>query len=638
LSHERNPKSPWLPSEFCWLAKRIRPLLYLHLASFLSITTGSALGLLTPLVLKWLIDQLIPRQQAVLLLLAVGLIFLAYQGRSALTGFGNYLMLSAAQRMALTLRMSLLRHLDTLSADYYENTAVGAVTYPLKEPIDEISYFGSDLLPAILRSTLTTCFTIATMFVLSPALTLAVLPLVPIFLIVRHRFRQRLATDSDKVQVDRRAWSAFLEEHLCSLIPIQLLGQQDRQERRAFQRLARAVRSQQKLFRSGTWFTVGSSLAVGLSMCAVIGYGGLRVLAGALSVGSLIAFYSFVTQLFEPLSGAAELYARAQRTFSSVRQVQAAFAQQPKIQVASNPIFLLQQHPAGIDFSGVEFGYQRGKDMLHVPSLRIAPGERVAMVGENGSGKSTLAKLIVRMYEVDAGSISIGGEDIRGLDLKSLRRFVCYLPRDPILFDGTLAWNLYFVRPAASDQELQEVIHCAGLSAFVATLPDGLHQRIGPGACQLSGGQRQRLAIARALLQRPQILILDEATSCLDPSSEVLLLQDAQEKLSTSTLIVISHRLSILTTFERVVVLHGGRIVQDGNPDCPGTLSALTPSSLFSPRQSDSLTSENSCDRVGKCGPCTRDGNLCTSDGGTLGTKANTSNPSARQAGNVSRL
>jgi ABC-type multidrug transport system fused ATPase/permease subunit len=405
------------------------------------------------------------------------------------------------------------------------------------------------------------------MFMLSPALTLVVLPLVPVFLITRQHFRRRLAVDSDTVQRDRVSWSNFLEEHLSSVIPIQLLGQEKHQERRAFRLLAWTVRSQQQLFRTATWFTVWTSLAVVLAMSAVIGYGGRSVLAGTLSLGGLVAFYSFVTQLFDPLSGAAELYARAQKTFASIRQVQAVLAARPSVGNSPAAIAARQEHPAQIDFVAVEFGYQRQKDMLRVPSLRILPGEEIAIAGENGSGKSTLAKLITRIYDVDSGAIRIGGEDVRNIPLESLRRQVCYLPRDPVLFDGTLASNLRFVRSAVSGDELREVVRSAGLSAFVGTLPEGLRQRIGPGGCQLSGGERQRLAIARALLQQPQILILDEATSCLDPSSEALVLRNIRRCLGASTLIVISHRLSTVSAFGRVIVFSGGRIVEDGSPD-----------------------------------------------------------------------
>ena len=567
LSHERSQWSSWLPSELRWLSKQIRPLLYWHVASFVCITVGSLLALLTPLVLRWLIDQILPQKTMGLLLLAVGLIFLGYQGRMALTSVGNFLMLTASQKMGLTLRVSLLRHLDTLSADYYENTPVGSVMYPLKEPIEEVAYFGSDLLPAILRMFLMTSFTLATMVVLSPVLTLAVVPLVPIFLITRQHFRSRLAANADMVQGDRLAWNSFLEEHISSVIPIQLLGQEKRQERRAFRFLARSVRSQQKLFMTGVWFTVCSSLAVVLAMCAVIGYGGESVLAGRLSVGSLVAFYGFVAQLFEPLSGAADLYARAQKTFASIRQVQSALALCPSLANAPDAVHLPKHHRPQIEFAAVEFGYQRQKDMLHIPALRILPGEHVAMAGENGAGKSTLAKLIARLYDPVHGSIRLGGEDIRNIQLESLRRHICYLPRDPVLFDGTLISNLRFVQMGASKHELGEVIQSVGLSSFVATLPDGLRQRIGPGGCQLSGGERQRLAIARALLQQPRVLILDEATSCLDPGAEELVLHHIRRKLGASTLIVVSHRLTTFSTFARVLTLSGGRIIRDGGPE-----------------------------------------------------------------------
>jgi ABC-type multidrug transport system fused ATPase/permease subunit len=475
---------------------------------------------------------------------------------------GNYLTLIAVQKMALRLRMDILRHLDQLSADYYESTPTGAVMYPLKEPIEEVAYFGSDLLPSILRMCLTTIFTVVTMFALSPVLTLAILPLVPLFLIARQHFRTKLTVDSDAVQHNLVAWNSFIEEHISSVLPIQLLGQERRQERTAFRLLARTTRSHLALFKTGVWFTVWTSVAVVLAMSAVIGYGGWSVVAGTLTLGSLVAFYSFVTQVFDPLSGAAELYARAQRTFASIRQLQTVCALRPSI--TNSP--LCAEFPTeqwGLEFAGVEFAYERQENVLRIPSLRIAAGEKVAIVGENGAGKSTLVRLVTRLFDVKVGSIRVGGMDIRDVELKSLRRHICYLPRDPVLFDGTLASNLRFVRPGASDRELREVIQLADLADMVAALPEGIHQPIGPDGCQLSGGQRQRLAIARALLQRPHILILDEATSCLDPTSEALILRNLWDHLPASTLIVVSHRTSTFSAFSRILVLSSGRIGED---------------------------------------------------------------------------
>jgi len=313
------------------------------------------------------------------------------------------------------------------------------------------------------------------------------------------------------------------------------------------------------------WFTVWTSMAVVLAMSAVIGYGGWSVVAGTLSLGSLVAFYTFVTQLFDPLTGAAELYARAQRTFASIRQLQGIYAMRPS--VTDSPVCIpFPPRDWGLEFVAVEFEYERQARGLNIPSLRIAAGERLAVVGEYGAGKSTLARLITRLYDVKSGAIKIGGVDVREMGLKDLRRGVCYLPRDPVLFEGSLASNLRFVRPGASDLELREAIQRVDLADMAAAFPDGLHQRLGPDACQLSGGQRQRLAIARALLQTPRILILDEATSCLDPTSEALILRNVSEYLSTSTLIVVSHRASTLAGLGRVLVLAAGRILADSEP------------------------------------------------------------------------
>jgi ABC-type multidrug transport system fused ATPase/permease subunit len=392
-----------------------------------------------------------------LLLLAVGLIFLSHQGKAVLTSAGSYLMLSAAQKMGLQLRVRLLRHLDTLSADYYEATSVGTVLYPFQEPIDEISYFGSDLLPAILRAMLTTGSTIATMFVLSPTLTVAILPLIPAFLLARQYFRGRLMQDSDSVQADRLALSAFLEEHLSFVIPIQLLGQSRRQERRAFQKFARSARSQQRLFRSGVSFTVATSLSVALSVCAVIGSGGWKVLTGALSVGGLVAFYSFVMQLFEPLSGAAELYARAQKVFASIRQVQATLALRPAIE--NSPVATRLSRDSRRQFTLIT-------SSLGMPGARtrLAFLHFALRLVKNSSSSARMAQEKVPWqsswhgFTTCMAARSILEKRTFETSRSSLRKYVCYVPRDPVLFNGTLASNLRFIRPAASDHELSDAV------------------------------------------------------------------------------------------------------------------------------------------------------------------------------------
>jgi ABC-type multidrug transport system fused ATPase/permease subunit len=549
-----------------WLCGQVRPFLRWNIASFLCISAGSLLALFAPLVLKWLIDIVLPSRRIGLLLGAVGLIFLCHQGRAVLTSLGSYLTVLAAQRLAVDIRLRLLRHLDTLSPDYHEGTPVGASIYPFREPIDEISYFGSDLFPAILRTFMATVLTLGTMLLLNARMTLAVLPLIPLFLVIRKNFRARLEKDSDAVQQNHIAWSSFLQEHLSSAVAIQLLRHERRQERAAFRFLGTSIRSLNRLVRTGAWFTFYTSLTIGVAMSAVIGYGGWSVLTGAMTVGSLVAFYTYVTQLFEPLSGAAETYVRAQKTFASIRKVQAVFALQPAISNSPGAGKFPRNYPWTIELADVCFGYSRNCGLLSIPYLFIRAGEHVAIVGKNGAGKSTLAKLLARLYDTNSGSILIAGHDLRKIEVESLREHVCYAPPHPVLFDTTLASNLRLGKTTVSDAELKQAVESVGLASWVRSLPEGLGHKVGPGGSRLSGGQRQRLGIGRAILQQPRILILDEATSSLDAASEQQLLTNLHTLLPGSTMIVISHRLSALRCVDRVIVLEAGRVVEDASP------------------------------------------------------------------------
>jgi ABC-type bacteriocin/lantibiotic exporter with double-glycine peptidase domain len=557
----RNP----FPAELLWLYGRVRHLFAWHLASFLCLLAGSALALLNPLVLMWVIDRVLPARNFTFLFYAAALIFLSYEGRVVLTGFGSYLTLRATQRSALSMRMEIIEHLDSLSADYHENTAVGARLYPLREPIDEIAYFGSDLFPTLLRTVLVTVFTLSAMFVLSPRLTVFVLPAIPAFLIARYRFRRLLAERSDTVQADRTSISAFLQEHISSIAQIQLLQQEKHQERLAFRSLANTVRSQLSLAVAAVQFTVWTSLPIAAAAAVILGSGASAVLQGAMTVGGLVAFYGYIFQLFDPISGALETYARAQRTFSSIRQVQAMLSLRPSVADSKHATTILTSTAWPIRFKDVRFSYARQKDFVAIPSLLIESGERVAIVGENGAGKSTFAKLTARLYDPDSGSVTIGESDARNIPLKQFRSLVCYVPATPVLFDDTLAENLRLGNPRAGIRQLEEVTELVDLCSFVEALPHGWSEPLGPSGGLLSGGQRQRLALARALLRRPRILILDEATSALDPQAELLILRRIPAFLPGTTILFISHRLANVTWMDRILVFQQGRVAEDGS-------------------------------------------------------------------------
>ncbi|MGB6877157.1 MAG: ABC transporter ATP-binding protein [Candidatus Acidiferrales bacterium] len=285
-----------------------------------------------------------------------------------------------------------------------------------------------------------------------------------------------------------------------------------------------------------------------------------------LTVGTLVAFYALLVQLFDPLTAAMEMYSRAQRTFASVRQIQNALKTSPAVHQHDSAKALPASRPLQVVFRDVSFGYPQRSSILRIPKLEIAHGERVAIVGPNGAGKSTLAKLLARLYDVEAGEIRIAGLDIRGVELESLRSAVCYLSAQPILFHRSVAENLRMGRSGSSCADLERVLRLVELTKYLDAFPRSLEGSIEPGASNLSNGERQRLAIARALLHGPQMLILDETTSSLDPSSEESILRTIERILPRSTLLVVTHRLHSISWMGRILVMEKGQIVGDGKP------------------------------------------------------------------------
>jgi ABC-type multidrug transport system fused ATPase/permease subunit len=332
---------------------------------------------------------------------------------------------------------------------------------------------------------------------------------------------------------------------------------------------------------------------VGLGTALIIGYGGSRVIVGTLSAGSLVAFYSYIGQIFSPMSTATELYARLTRVRASVRRLM-------DLEYEPNPITddktaePLPATPGLIVCTDVSFDYGRastitvnGGDPNSVAGVTDAgmgtlrgidfdarAGERVAVVGESGCGKSSLLKLIPRLYDATAGRVEIDGRDVRTLRLRDLRRAVSFVPQEPVLFHGTLYDNLRHGAPGSTRRDMARAAWIACLTDVVSRLPNGWDAELGPMGVGLSGGEKQRVAITRALLQRRPILILDEATSALDAPTEHRILSRLERWCAGRIVIIVSHRLSAARWATRVVVMHHGEIVEDGTHDTlyrPGT-------------------------------------------------------------------
>jgi ABC-type multidrug transport system fused ATPase/permease subunit len=553
-----------LGRELRWLLRQAKPYLHLQVASLLLIMASSWFYLLDPLVMKWLLDHVLPRRSWHGLIVALAAIFGCYIGRVLLNAAGSLFTTEASQKTILDLRRRLLAHLDTQAAEYHETEPVGARFYLFKEPMEEIGQLSADLLPAVLRTAVLTLSVLSTMFFLSARLTVAILPLVPVFLLVRAKYRRRLQRRADDVQQQQSAVNTFLEEHLRGVIQIQLLTAEKLQERRGFHQFAESVRVQCSVMRTAAQFTIVYNAIIVAGTIMVLGLGGKEFFNGRLTVGGLVAFYTYLARLFEPLSGAGELYSRLQRASASIHKVMAALELQFSVEERPDAVTLDGESPGDIEFEAVHFAYPNSHKAICGLNFRVPGASRIAIVGANGSGKSTIGKLMVRLYDPSEGVVRLDGLDIRKIRLRSLRASICYLPQDAVLFTGTLRENLLFGNRTATESELAFAMEIAELQPVLSVLPGGLSGSLGPGGLQLSSGERQRVAIARAMLQHPRLMILDEATSFIDGNTEHRILSRLTESLKTTTLIVISHHLSALYWAQEIFVLDRGTLVDRG--------------------------------------------------------------------------
>jgi ABC-type multidrug transport system fused ATPase/permease subunit len=328
---------------------------------------------------------------------------------------------------------------------------------------------------------------------------------------------------------------------------------------------AGATRTELKRLRMEVIFAFSSSLIVVFSIISILGFGSYQVLQGTLSVGSLVAFYSYAIQLFAPLYAVMDLYSRTQRLGASVRRLLAVEQAPIAIVERSGAIDIPRHVPTALELKNVSFRYRPEEPVLTEISFSARAADKIALVAPSGSGKSTIARLIARLYEVSDGAILVNGIDVRNLRLKSLRSTVSFVPQEAPIFDTTLLENLRYGNPKATKSELEEVVHITQLEEVIRRLPKGWDEPVGPRGSKLSGGERQRLALARALLQRPQILVLDESTSALDAATEQNFFEAIGEIARAAITIVISHRLSTVLWADRIIVIDQGKIIAEGS-------------------------------------------------------------------------
>jgi ABC-type bacteriocin/lantibiotic exporter with double-glycine peptidase domain len=552
-------------AQWKWLFHRLRPFWKLQLYGITSLVIGTTLSLVDPLLMKWLIDSVLPRKDLAYLGAAVACSFAIYVGRVFLQNVASMFTLRVGQSLALKLRIEIFAHLERMTARFYKTHAVGDLVQRLERDVDVICDQGADLLPALLRTVLVLVLVLATMFALSWRLALPLLPLLPVFLIVRYRYRGRLQQAADAVREVAGRQSEFLTESLSAMVQVQLLGCERQIARRYAGALAKTTRATSRRRVMELEFGLFSMLVVAVGAMTILGYGGYEVILGFLTIGGLVAFYGYVLRLFEPLSTTVELFARVHRIEASLCRLVALREEMPDVQDAPGATPIARSTKYRLGLQDVSFSYEQRVAGINKVSTRMQSGEIVFVVGSSGSGKSTMARLLCRLYDVTEGVIEVNGSDIRTHTVESLRRCISTVPQEPVLFSASLRENLLIAKPTASERDLVMAAEVASLIELIHRLPHGWDEQLGTLGSRLSGGERQRVALARALLQQRPILILDEATSALDAESETHVLSRVRDHVRNCLLIIISHRLANAHLADRVFVMEEGQIVEEGN-------------------------------------------------------------------------
>jgi ABC-type bacteriocin/lantibiotic exporter with double-glycine peptidase domain len=552
-------------NEAQWLLRDLRPYTAKALCALVLATAAGLVSTLDPLLMRHLIDRSLPSRRLCDSLVCVALIALCFIGRSMLSGLGGLVGFRVAQRFGQDLKQELLAHMTRLSADWHERVMLGEKLSRLDTDVDEIAQFGADAVNTIVRVVIFFGLNLVIMLKLNVAMTLSVLPLLPVFYLVRWKFKPLMQTRANEAQAGIGRTSGRIAEHLGAVPQLHLLGADQSRLADSVNAWSNVVSAQWSQRRTEVAFGVSITSVLGVAILLVLGIGSEKFSVGALTLGTIVAFYAYVTRIFEPISTAMDFYARSERMLASARRVREIMIAEPAVPDSGRVSLIFPRLRHGIVVRGVSFQYTEERSALRNIDLEFSPGETVAIIGPSGSGKSTLARLFVRLADPTRGSILVEGRSAQDYTLRALREIICYVPQSPVLFRGTIRENLLLAKPSATKRELDTVIDVAQLKLTLQRLSRGLDHTLDAGATGLSGGEQQRLAIARALLRPSAVLILDEASSALDLPTETTVLQAIRQFRRERILVVISHRVKSLTWVDRFVLLERGSISAEGD-------------------------------------------------------------------------
>jgi ATP-binding cassette, subfamily B, bacterial MsbA len=549
--------------EFRKILKYAKPYTKNLIFAFICLTLTSLINLVLPLIVRNMINAVVVlKESQVLDGYAWDLLFIIVL-QAVFAVVHNYVFGFVGNRMTTDFRIEFFSHIQSLSLRFFQEHRVGEILSRMSNDISVIQNALVTIPVALLRQSITLIGAMAIILYLNWKLTGLIFLILPPLMIFARVFGKRLRLFSEKLQ-DQVAQAVVVLEEVSSSIKIVKSFTRENYERDRFiNQIETAFEKAIDKLKISSFF---GPFILGLTFlvsAVLIWYGGYQVMSGATTPGELAAFFLYALIVAGPIGTFVRLYTQIQEASGAIRRVYEILDTQPAIENPDNPVFL-ENINGRIQFENVSFGYSEKSEILHNISFNIQPGQTVALVGPSGAGKSTVIKLLHRFFDVSQGSIRIDGHNIKELDRKSFLSQIALVPQETLLFGGTVKENILYGKLDASEEELEEAARKANAHDFIAELEKGYETIVGEKGAKLSGGERQRIAIARAILKDPKILVLDEATSSLDNHSESLI-QDAIETLMQNrTTFIVAHRLSTIHQADQIIVLENGKVVEIG--------------------------------------------------------------------------
>ncbi len=556
-----------------------------QLGRFLLLSVATAmLAVATPVLAGRVVDAIVQGAAPDVVVKLASLIAVIAIAEAGLGLATRWLSARIGEGLILDLRTTVFDHVQRMPIAFFTRTRTGALVSRLNNDVIGAQRAFSGTLSGVVGNLVTLVLTLVVMIGISWQITLLALVLLPVFVVPARRMGTRLARLERESANHNAVMSTQMTERFSApgATLVKLFGR-PAQESAEFAARARRVRDIGVRTAMVQWvFVTALTLVSALALAVVYGLGGFYALRGQLEPGAVVALALLLTRLYAPLTALASARVEVMSALVSFERVFEVLDLTPLIQDKPDA----QRVPDGqvsVEFDHVRFGYpsadkvslasleevakldtRGGVEVLHDVSFRAEPGQMVALVGSSGAGKSTIAQLVPRLYDVEGGAVRLSGVDVRELSADSIRETLGMVTQDGHLFHESVRANLLLARPEASEDDLWEVLRRARLADLVATLPDGLDTVVGERGYRLSGGERQRLTIARLLLARPRVVILDEATAHLDSTSEAAVQAALGEALAGRTAVVIAHRLSTVRAADLILVIEDGRVVERG--------------------------------------------------------------------------